>query len=147
MEGEQVEFRLGNAVLGTTVGTAEITLLDIINEPNLDSAYSQNIATILELLDEDNNVANGIQIPDNGLEALGLDPNTDLTEDVTGLLAEIALQESLSTGNYVPVPSTVQSSQRLADALGIPFDETTNLVCRKILSFYEGILCNTINAI
>ena len=59
-----VEFRLGNLPLGTRQGQAVITPLDLVENGTFTSPRVVNTAVLLQSLDNDGDLDNGIQIPD-----------------------------------------------------------------------------------
>jgi hypothetical protein len=61
--GETVTFSIGNLIIGTTQGKAITTLVDLVEgATGVDNRRVKNIARLLQSLDSDCNVRNGIQI-------------------------------------------------------------------------------------
>lgn len=88
--GESVTFYLGNLKLGTVVAKAEITPLDLFNTSDSNNRKVVNLLRLLQSLDSNDNLSNGIQLSDTTLQAanptlakLTLDQDTTLFEKST----------------------------------------------------------------
>src|SRR5690606_38028911 len=70
-EGESVSFSVGGIELGSAAGRAVITPADLIPDAGAGDAAVLNIARLLQSLDADGNLLNGIQISAAMDEAIG----------------------------------------------------------------------------
>lgn len=61
-EGKNITFSIGGVTLGTTLGKALLTPIDLIENGSSDNIAAQNIARFLLMLDSDGYAGNGLQI-------------------------------------------------------------------------------------
>ncbi len=61
--GKSVQFSIGGIVLGTTMGKAVITPINLVKAGDVSNPTVVNIARFLQTIDDDGNPSNGIQIP------------------------------------------------------------------------------------
>ena len=96
--GESVTFYLGALKLGTVVAKAEITPLDLFGTSDSNNRKVVNLLRLLQALDSNDNLSNGIQLTDASIQAaaaslgkLSLDQDPTLFEksaDVAAILAK-----------------------------------------------------------
>ncbi len=81
--GDQIEFKIGDVVLGNAVGGNIITPVELANSNNTADQRVINISRLLQTLDEDSDPNNGISInisSHNSLTGQNLDFDTNLAE-------------------------------------------------------------------
>lgn len=95
-EGDTVTFRIGGLVLGTGPAKGTVTPMDLVSGANsINDPEVVKILQVLQSLDDDNNPANGINIPTAVRSAIG--SNTRNLKDITDLNTNIiaAVQSAL----------------------------------------------------
>lgn len=101
IQGEKITFKIGNLIIGETIGKDNITLLDLIpnsiDKNNYPSIKTIKTSILLYSLDEDNDPTNGIQITEwlrnkfNNITQTQINDDTDLDDLIKKLDIKIDL--------------------------------------------------------
>ena len=110
--GQTFEARLGNVLIGRTLGAEVITPVDFVSGKHTGDETVQNIGSFLVYLDYDNNIANGIQISSNLQQAANdwsvrFQPTYSFLEDVYRDVTPDVLAED-SNANALVDAGTIQ---------------------------------------
>lgn len=129
---QTLTFLLGGLELGSATGADIITPVDLVPDGNLQHPAVINISRLLQSLDSDGNLLNGIQISeqidqavagylaDNGLTDIDLADTAAFDTAMTGLLAELNQQQLFAENadnRQRALRSTLQAWQHLNDSL------------------------------
>ena len=98
LTGSNVEFRVGNYVLGSCTIEAIVTPYSLY--PN-DSAAAVNVAQLLQTIDSDNDPLNGISVPDSfsALDAVTTAPTDTLFDTDISAVAGVLVTEQEAEGH------------------------------------------------
>ncbi len=128
--GDQVSFRIGGILLGSSTCSATVTPLELANIATWTGSDDQvnNRLLFLQSLDDDDNPANGIRI----------------TPAVASALAGATLDFTQSAANFDTALATALPS--LSDAFGNPYSERTPNDARRTLAkdHFEGSLASVL---
>ena len=128
--GDTVEFKLGSLILGKVKATAIVTPVDLAGDSN---TRLQNLLVLLQSLDSDNDLGNGISIPAKAADAVSASINLD--SDPTTFAS--ALQSVRQAGGIAGEVKTVAEAKAhfLSQAIGllstdiwVKYDNTTATV-------------------
>lgn len=119
VEGEIVEFFVGDIKVGEAIGNNKLTPVDIAETPNasVNSEEVKNIAAFLQTLDIDNNPDNGIKISSEVVEAISI-TEINFQEPIITTLGEIALEVNMNTLAFIDVVFPEHAALHLAETLG-----------------------------
>lgn len=128
LEGEIVTFSIGDLVIGSSTGKDYVTPLDLVpGAADVTDPTVTNICKLLQVLDEDGDLSNGINITDEIKEIvsdadLDFDASTDDFSDDTDVQD---LLDDLNNGDVFtdPVPRDLPSDQEAQDHLQDTLDE------------------------
>ena len=125
--GETVTFYLGALKLGSVVAKAEITPLDLFNTIDIDNRKVLNLLRLLQSLDSDSNLSNGIQLnsqmiqsASDSMSKLSLDQDTTAfqnTADVSTVLSK--KRQGLTLTSVTEAKSHFDSTRQTAKGVGL----------------------------
>ena len=131
-QGDMVEFKLGSLILGKVKATAIVTPVDLARDSN---TRLQNLLVLLQSLDMDNDLGNGISIPAKAADAVSASINLD--SDPTVFVSSSALQNVRQAGGIAGEVKTAAEAKAhfLSQAIGllstdiwVKYDNTTATV-------------------
>lgn len=147
LEDEIVEFYLGNIFIGSAKGQAQITpiSLAVTLDPSADisSTYAQNIAALLQTLDDDGDETNGITISSIIINAMGVE-SFDFSQPIETVLADIVLNVANTTGINLKIVYPFEAANAMALSLGITYEAENYVIThlmpalRAYFSRWEG---------
>ena len=129
IEGEEVTFKVGNLLIGSALGQeliTPITLAQTIDaSATIESNLAQNIAALLQTLDEDGDESNGILITSEVAGNLGVE-NIDFTQPIESILGDIVLSVVINAGVDLSIVYPGDAANAMAGSLGISYEAPEN---------------------
>jgi len=132
--GDTVEFKLGSLIIGKVKGTPVITPIELAGDS---SARLQNLLILLQSLDVDGNLENGISIPANAAASLSASINLD--SDPAAFVASPELRKAREDGGIAGAVKTAkqannhflsQGINRLSTNIWVGYDDAWASVIR-----------------
>ncbi len=109
--GSVIEFSIGDIVLGTATGKVIITPVDLVPGGSLTSNKVVKISQLLQSLDRDSNLDNGIDIHSDTAEAMSTD-----TAEVNAIIT--ALDDTATANIDTEVGNLINNIAKTADSSG-----------------------------
>lgn len=135
VEGEDVEFYIGEVYIGKAKAAHKITPYEVFNTTNKDDERAVNMAMLLQSFDSDGDTKSGITITENVsdafsgvVEELGIQ-EVDFSD--TELIQMLITETDNKTGNSLYIVSQEEAKQNLKD-------NTDSDIFRKNISKTEG---------
>lgn len=112
-DGETVTFRLGDLELGSVQGAAQLSPLDLVDGADITSDRVTNMLVLLQSLDQDRTLNNGIQITPGIADAVSTWAGSlVLDQDPAGFAASTSVQSLLTEMNAAEPPVFTESDPR-----------------------------------
>lgn len=137
-EGEIISFSLGKIELGKAVAQAEMTPVTIAKTPgaSIETDDVKNIAALLQTLDSDHDLSNGIEIQQEVIDAIKIE-SIDFTKPIIRTLGEIVANVNQATkADLIPIYPE-KAAVHLAETLGETY-ESENILFKYFLPVIEG---------
>src|SRR6056297_3965229 len=119
IEGEDVEFFIGDTYIGKAKAAHKITPYDIFNTTDKDDERAVNMAMLLQSFDSDGDTKSGIKITDNVSNAFNeVVEEYDIEEigfEDTELVQLLITETDSRTGNNLTIVSQEEAKQNLKD--------------------------------
>ncbi|MDW7669356.1 MAG: choice-of-anchor O protein, partial [Bacillota bacterium] len=135
VEGEDVEFYIGEVYIGKAKAAHKITPYEVFNTTNRDDERAVNMAMLLQSFDSDGDTKAGIKITDNVSDAFNEVLEELAIEEVdfsdTELIQTLITETDNKTGNSLNIVSQEEAKQNLKD-------NTDSDIFRKNISKTEG---------
>ena len=93
--GDMLEFKIGKTILGRSKAKSIITPYDVADN---NTTKAINIAYLLQNLDEDGNVSNGIQLKTIDAE-VDLSDENNITNTIKNIIGEVKIDTNKAKGN------------------------------------------------
>lgn len=100
IDGESVTFSIGTLDFPTVIAGPVVTPVEMSSSKNIFSNISTNVARLLQSLDEDGDLDNGIQIPEQAASSavpIDFDVETDVFSESTDVVNLVANSGSVNT--------------------------------------------------
>ena len=123
LEGENVTFKVGNILLGSTIGNSIITPLEIASTSNatLETPEVKNISALLQTLDADKDPSNGISISQEAIDFLP-DNQIDFRSNIIEFLGKLVLEVNKNTLADLKVVMPEAATVHLANTIEESYD-------------------------
>jgi len=95
--GDVLEFKIGETTLGTSKAKSIITPYDVAED---NTTLATNIAYLLQNLDEDGNISNGIQLKAINAE-VNLSDENNITNTITNIIGEVKIDKDKAKENMI----------------------------------------------
>lgn len=129
LDGEEVTFKVGDLVIGKAMGQELVTPITLAQteEPSatIESTLAQNIAALLQTLDEDGDESNGIKITEEVAANMGIS-NIDFTQPIEAVLADIVLNVVQNTDVEIELVYPIEAAEVMAASLNLDFEAPEN---------------------
>ncbi|MDH5324098.1 MAG: hypothetical protein OEZ68_13040 [Gammaproteobacteria bacterium] len=149
VDGNTVQFFVGDILIGESLGQDIITPLDLAGEPaNLSNPAAINIARFLQTLDDDGNPDNGIIIPDaisqNASGDINFNQSLSVFENDSNVEATLTELASLTTAISPDLKPALDAAMHLT--LSLLYKEEIKRITIQVYSSTSNILCDLVNA-
>lgn len=139
--GETVTFSLGDLELGSAMAEAVVTPINLAQSTDanagIESLSVQNIAALLQTLDEDGDAENGINILPSVTTSIGVSA-IDFESPIQGVLADIVINVASQTGLDLDLVYPNEAAEHLAASLQIDFDAEPDYVQSHFIPTYRS---------
>lgn len=135
-EGETVTFYVGDIKLGSALAVEEISPIDIASavDADINTLEVQNIAALLQTLDEDGNPDNGIKISPEVAAAISL-TEIDFSSPIIQILGKIVMEIFEDTGVSLEVVYPELAATHLAQTLEIEYTPAPSFTLNFLPTF------------
>lgn len=149
VEGETITFKVGELTLGSATAEAVMTPISLVKTvdaaASIESPTVQNMAALLQTLDQDSDHSNGISISQEVVAAMGIQ-TIDFSQPVESTLADIVLSVSQNQGTALQIVYPGQAAENMAAALNIMYDAPPNFTISHLMpalkALFEGYFKN-----
>lgn len=143
VEGETITFKVGELTLGSATAEAVMTPISLVKTvdaaASIESPTVQNMAALLQTLDQDSDHSNGISISQEVVAAMGIQ-TIDFSLPVESTLADIVLSVAQNEGTALQIIYPGEATENMANALNMEYNAPDNYTLSHLMPTLKAFL-------